>query len=73
MTDDIVTRLRREFDYLSQRQIVTSLLPDAADEIERLRAELKLRTAERDQHLKWSRTYELELRELHTQKKNLND
>ncbi len=42
------------------------------DEIERLRAELRLRTAERDHHLKWSRTYELELRELRDQIKNSN-
>ncbi len=47
-------------------------ITEAADEIERLRAELKLRTAERDHHLKWSRTYELELRDLRDQIKNSN-
>jgi hypothetical protein len=48
-------------------------ITDAADEIERLRAELKLRTAERDHHLKWSKNYETEIYRLRDQiKKNSN-
>ena len=40
MADDIVIRLRDEYDYLfSEWQIVATVLPNAADEIERLRAE----------------------------------
>jgi hypothetical protein len=42
MSDDIVTRLREEYENLfSEWQIVATILPDAADEIERLREELE--------------------------------
>ena len=41
MTDDIVTRLREEYDYLfNEWQIIATVLPNAADEIERLRADV---------------------------------
>jgi hypothetical protein len=41
MSDDIVTRLRKEYDNLfAEWQIVATVLPNAADEIERLRDEL---------------------------------
>jgi hypothetical protein len=42
MTDDIVTRLREEYDYLfSEWQIVATVLPNATDEIERLRKDCR--------------------------------
>jgi hypothetical protein len=48
-------------------------ITDAADEIENLRAQLRVCIAERDHHLKWSRTYEAEVYKLRDQiKKNSN-
>jgi hypothetical protein len=66
MNNDIVSRLYHSTDY------DIDLISEAINEIERLQAELKLCIAERDHHLKWSRTYELELKDLRNQIKNSN-
>lgn len=72
MTDDIVTRLREHYD--DPADFTFADLRDAADEIERLRKELKICQAERDHHQKWSKNYEAEIYKLRDQikKKNSN-
>lgn len=72
-TDDIVTRLRRHSD-AGVPSYTKQLDAEAADEIERLRKELKICQAERDHHQKWSKNYEIEIYRLRDQikKKNSN-
>ena len=74
VTDDIVTRLREVRRPTEMPAQPSALCMEAADEIERLRKELKIRTAERDHHQKWSKNYEAEIYKLRDQikKKNSN-
>jgi len=86
VTDDIVTRLRQSngqgctceaYSYYecgcTEAVWAEMYITDAADEIENLRAQLRVCIAERDHHLKWSRTYEAEVYKLRDQiKKNSN-
>ena len=83
--DDIMTRLRESngqgctcgaWNYsecgCSEATWAEMYITDAADEIERLRKELKLCQAERDHHQKWSKNYEIEIYRLRDQIKKKN-
>jgi hypothetical protein len=72
MNDDILARLL-SFESLTDSDLA-KLMVEAADEIERLRKELRICQAERDHHLKWSKNYETEIYKLRDQirKKNSN-
>jgi peptidoglycan hydrolase CwlO-like protein len=71
MSNEIVSRL---LDFTPLKDVdLAKLMLDAANEIERLQSQLQYCQAERDHHLKWSRTYEAELKELRNKiKKNSN-
>ena len=54
MTDDIVTRLRKHHEWFGNGGQPTSIWEDAADEIERLRADLeKMRQVAISEHRRW--------------------
>jgi hypothetical protein len=86
VTDDIVTRLRESsgqgctceaYSYYecgcTEAIWAEMFINDAADEIENLRSQLRVCTAERDHHHKWSKTYEAEVYKLRDEiKKNSN-